>query len=392
LVLPAIYLRTRRKGYRPFGAGLTVVAGLCAATGLAIVAGSIKDWSAVEFVTLYLVFVLGPLLVWVGVSALLFLALPRRYNRVFGPRHIRFPFIALGWVVIGIGMVCALSLSLTWPVTGKHLKDYATPVIAGIALFAVFVRLGQPLILRGRFLANQQTLEAALASDPRPPILYVRPFELDQKLFVIGDKDTYGRYQTKFLDSSKIQKAFIRFEDYIGRSIKERIGPFVALGSPEDSVAPAGAARRYAKDGRWKEEFNQLLHTAAGVLVEVAVSDNVKWEFEQIREQGCHTRLFVITPHPTSSRVPPRGWGWLARLTVRMSLAVSQTNWNQFVAILVPLGYHLDLEDPGPGCVVTFEPGRPCNRLDARRRPATRIRRAHPRAPAESHVSYDRSD
>jgi hypothetical protein len=55
----------------------------------------------------------------------------------------------------------------------------------------------------------------------------------------------------------------------------------VALGSPEDYLAPAGAARLYAKDSDWTQHVDLLARNARSIVVEVGASANLRWEFEQ---------------------------------------------------------------------------------------------------------------
>lgn len=44
------------------------------------------------------------------------------------------------------------------------------------------------------------------------------------------------------------QRVAVPFEQYFHGSIEISLGPFVALGSPEDYVPPHGAVRHYATD------------------------------------------------------------------------------------------------------------------------------------------------
>jgi hypothetical protein len=190
-----------------------------------------------------------------------------------------------------------------------------------------------------------------LAEDNRPPVLYVRPFEREREYFVFGPKSKYGAYQIRFIDSRKIVYVSISLEHYLGRAIRKLVGPFVALGSPEDYLNPIGATRKYAKDNTWREDFDQLAGSAAAILVEVGSSHNISWELEHIREQGWQERVFVITRHPSVPGTGPtrRIADWIQRLK-----GIPDTSWLSFSENLAKLGYDVPSEDPGPGSVVTF--------------------------------------
>jgi hypothetical protein len=130
------------------------------------------------------------------------------------------------------------------------------------------------------------------------------------------------------------------------------VGPFVALGSPEDYLEPIGATRTYAKDQTWKEDFHCLAESAAAFLLEVAGSDSVNWEFEHIRQMNWHERVFLVTRHPSAQQ---KGYfGWMTD-TIRRLKGIPDSFWPEFVENLARLGYHLPVDDPGFGTVIAFD-------------------------------------
>ena len=339
-LMGAAYVRIRRKGYGQFASGLILVASPLVGIGVAFIYPSSS-----EFVTGMRVYAACVVFMFAAVACL-----PRRQRRIFGQRRTKFPFEVVGWLITFGGGTPAAALATYgfWP-------NIALMAWASVIAFGLFYMLGHPFVLRGRFLASQRTLETELAEDPRPPVLYIRPFEREGDAFVVGDKSRYGLHKTRFIDSSKIRVVIITFEDYLAVVIRDLIGPFVALGSPQDSWAPVGAARTYAKDGTWQDEFDQLVRSAGAILVEVARSQNLRWEFEHIRKVELHQRLFLVTRHATMSR--PLRWPWLRWLNrglARLSGA-SSFSWSEFSSELRACGYRVDIDDPGPGAVVTFD-------------------------------------
>ena len=145
---------------------------------------------------------------------------------------------------------------------------------------------------------------------------------------------------------------WITFEQYVGPTIRREIGPFVALGSPEDYLPPFGAARKYAEDAMWQEDFERLLTTTAAILAEVGDSQNLKWEFSRIRAHGLQERLFLVTRHASMF-----GGSVRFRLSRRIErwMGVASVSWAEFSSALAGLGYRLASESPGAGAVITFD-------------------------------------
>ena len=106
-VLAISWERARRKGYRPPGAVVIILAGWAigiASTVLWHPPNSTRYRFIVDFFWL-------PLLFSAAATATLNLAPPRRPVRVFGARRVRFSFVRVGQAVIGLGiLLCVLTL------------------------------------------------------------------------------------------------------------------------------------------------------------------------------------------------------------------------------------------------------------------------------------------
>lgn len=103
--------------------------------------------------------------------------------------------------------------------------------------------------------------------DSKAPILFLRPFEIDQ-LYVSN---------RHFLSKRKF--SIKSYEELLKKAVKN-LGPFVAIGKPGDKLAPLGAARAYVDDDNWQETVIKLFKKAKLVLIFIDESEGVLWELE----------------------------------------------------------------------------------------------------------------
>ena len=232
--------------------------------------------------------------------------LPARNPRTSGRRQLRFPYRAVGYTLFPIGLGF-------W-------------IAGGLGCLTIARRAAQP------------DAGAVLAQDPRPPVIYLRPFQQDEEIFahVPWSWSSYRRYLTH---SYLLRKSrHLTLEDFLGTEISRRLGPFIALGNPADFVPPAGAARTYVADDEWPRHFAAMVRGARCMVLFGASSEHVMWELKEIRALGLESKLFVLTrPKLTpSTTIPP---------------------WRTFANSLRQAGYPPCGDDAGPGAVVGFKPG-----------------------------------
>jgi Sel1 repeat len=340
------YRTARRKGYKPPAALLFILSGWALGISATILRRPANSTSYQFFIDFFWL----PLLFAAVATAILLFIAPRRQLRVFGERRVRFPFIRAGQVLIAFGgLVCAIAVFL-WA-TGK--RELSLVVNALTLTFAFLVPTGFYLMRRGRRLQTTGSFDQLLVQDSRAPVLYLRAFNQESQFFLIGLKSEYGAYAKSWHArvSKDEQKIGITFEQYFSDAVKQKIGPFVALGSPEDYLAPEGAARMYAKDADWKEKFEDLAQRCACILVEVGRSSNLRWEFEQLRRQSLQQKLFIVTRHSTEGS----SFGWAFWNLLWRMKGIRKVTWKEFVKDIGILGYQLEFEDPGAGSVLTFD-------------------------------------
>jgi hypothetical protein len=156
-----------------------------------------------------------------------------------------------------------------------------------------------------------------------------------------------------YLSNGEWQNRRVTFERFFTTPVTASIGPWVALGSPEDYFAPDGAARKYASDSNWMEEFHQLAGRAACFLMEAGNTDNLKWELQYLRQHGLHGKLFLIT-RPRSEGVRAALYWAELKLFWRV-LGFHGSDWSRLASDFASLGCDFGDQDPGPGSVVTFD-------------------------------------
>ncbi len=117
-------------------------------------------------------------------------------------------------------------------------------------------------------------LEAGrIASLDRPPVLYLRSFEDDQRAARI--------------------KGELTEEEHLGKVLSQ-IGPFVAVGRPGEAIPAVGAARVYLGDAEWQSTVEDLLRTARLVLIRTGRTTGLEWELARAVRLVPPERLVLV--------------------------------------------------------------------------------------------------
>jgi hypothetical protein len=271
--------------------------------------------------------------------------LPERSPREAGRRNVRFPYRTTSYVLFGAATVTAVLGS-----------------IAGVNWVAAvaFLLIGGAACWRIARLAGLPDAPATLGADTRPPVLYIRPFAREAQVFVETPRTMqqfWGDWVRAVLRLPS--QRYLTLEGYLGPPLNA-MGPFVGLGNPLDFVPPEGAARLYADDERWMQDFAELAGSAACIITTPARSDQLLWELRWLRERGLHDRLLVLTPPqllPTARSARDRVRRPLVRLLTTHSSwqRAADPPWDDFVTLLHDAGYTLTTQEPGPGAVIGFD-------------------------------------
>jgi hypothetical protein len=348
-ILIASARKLRRRGYTPPAVGLVGLVSLV----LGILLGAwLFDVLGGEFLAVaasFVGFTVGSPLIMAAITA----ALPRWRHRLAGKRIVRFPgHIALyaGAAICATGVVLLLSIPFVYgpEVVGDNLRKVVMPLVA---ITAALIALGRRVRKQTH---SPRSIDAAVATDTNPPVLYLREFALERQPFITGLASELGpylkdghRWVSEWLRPDWSMEATVTIEEYLTGAIERTLGPFVALGSPEDYLQPLGAAREYAADQNWQQRFEQLAAQARAVLLVPGMSNQLSWELITLLRNGLASKLFVVVGAVTfassSLWIVGRLYGW------------KQAKWPEFRALMEAAGYALPANCPRPLSVMGFD-------------------------------------
>lgn len=150
------------------------------------------------------------------------------------------------------------------------------------ASLSFFSLLGFCLLMRARRYF-QVSADSLLSVDKRKPILFLRSFDDDEK----SEKE-------KFLGADKAVLDFsleIRLSNHF-----TYFGPFIAIGSPKESVPQPGAARILLSDQEWQPRVISWMNEASLIIMYSGKTQWVNWELAKIIETERVPNLILMIP------------------------------------------------------------------------------------------------
>jgi hypothetical protein len=237
-----------------------------------------------------------------------------------GPRGKSILYIILGVTLFVCGMTILFAIG------------------AGGALLAVAMCLliwGMlALFTRGRRVL-QPSASMAVANDPRPPILFLRSFRDDRTAAPVRVKFAGFRWW-----------GGIRLEEALGQTVG-KLGPFLAVGEPNEGLPQLGAARAYLGQDAWQKAVLGWIRTSRLIIMLAGPTSWIHWEMQNVVQFARLHRLLLV--------LPP------GRTTASQKLAAArQQRWDNIVRSLAetPFGEALKQIDISNVLMVQFRPGR----------------------------------
>lgn len=191
------------------------------------------------------------------------------------------------------------------------------------------------------------SLSTVLSEDQRSPVLYLRPFEQEDEIFTGVSTDQLRELEIPVRNPRAFRHG-VTVEEYFAVAIRRLVGPFIALGDPQDSIPPGGAARDYMDDESWRQKFRELAARSAFIIMRPGDSDNLRWELVYIRDAGLCPKLMIVIPplRRLLDRIGGDRIGMLFDSTTK--------DWSKFTMVANSIALATG-EFPGPGSVVTFD-------------------------------------
>lgn len=160
----------------------------------------------------------------------------------------------------------------------------------------------------------QTTADSLLSVDTRKPVLFLRAFDDDEKM-------RFAKWQVGFLDFS--------LETRLSNHFRHR-GPFIAVGSPTETVPIPGAARVRLPDSEWQDRVLGWIGNAIVIIVYAGKTHWVNWELARIIETGRAQNLILMMPEFGKRR--RLWWQDLGLRIDRMRDVLKNTVWSNTFA------------------------------------------------------------
>ena len=236
----------------------------------------------------------------------------------------------------GYGGICTF---FTYLVSGSADSDEQdvgiTFVYTAIVYLCVLVAIAWGMVRK--WSKNRTPLTLAHLSSNRPPILFLRSFQLNKSAV---------SHQT--------------FDEHLCDGFALQQQPVISLADP-DVAFTDGTIKLQTRDLSWKQVIAKLLQDSRAVIMFEGRSDGLKWEIENIKNYVSNECFFVATP-PEDYRLSAWVTGdtfqfglWRAKHFSKSSIRHAyRFIWNQFSGKLNSVGIHVPDEDPGSGSLISF--------------------------------------
>ena len=235
--------------------------------------------------------------------------------------------------VLGIVMV----VSVVWLLAQER---FVLALALEFPLLAATIGLGR---LGNRFVAVDARM--LLAADERSPILFLRSFQDDADKLegewgaVLDIPDAVAASPAGRIASTALAAAPVRMLGSIGvQRLEEviaaevnRLGPFVAIGAPDDLLPRLGAARAYYENDTWQSAIQRWIDMAQLIVKVAGPTKWIRWELGHIIGQGAQSRLIVVFPRVGAVGEREHRWH-------NMSVCFDGTPWQEPLSMIDPQG------------------------------------------------------
>jgi len=149
----------------------------------------------------------------------------------------------------------------------------------------------------GIWRAGQRRLQPILAdvlkNDPRGIVVFFRPFEGESR----SSLHPILLMLTTLVHGSPNEKYHIPSVEEHLDEVAKMVGPFVAIGKPNDSTVTLGATRVFSRGDGWQDLVTLLLNASNAAVFKIedfSFTDSTFWEFQATKHMLPQSSIFVI--------------------------------------------------------------------------------------------------
>ena len=136
-------------------------------------------------------------------------------------------------------------------------------------------------------LSRASTESIRLAKRQCPPIILLRPFNLDNTS-VTTKRSLIQRILPFFRDANTIEE--------IVATTCFRYAPIYAVGKPGETLPPLGAIRDYLNDSEWQQYVQEMIRHSQRIVFIAGAASFTRWESLQVINLNGVDKLIVVIP------------------------------------------------------------------------------------------------
>jgi hypothetical protein len=148
--------------------------------------------------------------------------------------------------------------------------------------------------------------EAVLRDDARPPVVYLRSFKDEEiESAALHRFKNFGLHKAMLADT--VPNNGVQEQDALGYVFR-KIGPYIALGRPNEELPELGSSKLYVPNNEWQDTVRDLLNRSRLVIFRAGITDSLKWELAEIVRTVKPRQLLAILPVRESDYVSFIRW------------------------------------------------------------------------------------
>ena len=226
--------------------------------------------------------------------------------------------------------------------TATEVEQFGMGLFMFLIIYIVFILLAIISMFRLQKKGDKGIILSEIKTSTSP-ILFLRSFELNKSTL-----------------------SSLSFDEHLCNGFPIKDQPVISLADPDVAFAE-GTIKIQAEDSSWKDAIIKLFERSKAVIMFEGKSDGLNWEIDNIKKYIPYNRFFIATPPDdyrtvawvtgdfyTSASLKIQVW-WAQHFTKRSIRYAYNYIWRQFSERLSKVGIALPSEQPGSGCLISFD-------------------------------------